>query len=45
VTAIRVGPPPPNAAAVLEIEAADGVRTLLTVSRPEAFALPPGAHK
>jgi hypothetical protein len=45
VTAIRMGPPPPNAAAVLEIEAADGVRTLLTVSRPEAFALPPGAHK
>jgi hypothetical protein len=45
VTAIRMGPPPPDAAAVLEIEAADAVRTLLTVSRPEAFALPPRAHK
>jgi Family of unknown function (DUF5335) len=45
VTAIRMGPPLPDAAAVLEIEAADGVRTLLTVSSPEAFALPPGAHK
>ncbi len=45
VTAIRKGPPPPDAAAVVEIEAADAVRTLLTVSHPEAFALPPAAHK
>ena len=45
VKAIRMGPPPPDAAAVLEIEAGDSVRTLLTVSRPEAFALPPGSRK
>ena len=45
VTAIRMGPPPLDAAAILEIEAADGVRTLLTVSRPEAFALPLGSRK
>ena len=45
VRAIRMGPPPAHAAAVLEIEAQDGDRTLLTVSRPEAFALPSGAHK
>jgi hypothetical protein len=45
VRTIRMGPPPAQAATVLEIEAQDGVRTLLTVSRPEAFALPSGAHK
>jgi len=45
VRAIRMGPPPAHTAAVLEIEAQDGVRTLLTVSRPEAFALPSGAHR
>jgi hypothetical protein len=42
VKEIRLGPPPRDAAAVLEIEGHDNTRTLLTVSRREKYALPPG---
>lgn len=41
VKEIRLGPPPRDAAAVLEIEGHDNTRTLLTVSRREKYALPP----
>jgi len=45
VVAVRTGPPPAQAAAVLEIEAKDGNRTLLTLTRPEEYALPPGSRR
>jgi Family of unknown function (DUF5335) len=40
VTAIRVLPPSTRRGGVLEVEAKDGTRTVLTLSRPEEFALP-----
>jgi hypothetical protein len=40
VTVIRVIPPRGRFGAVLDIEAADGSRTLLELSRPEDFELP-----
>jgi hypothetical protein len=43
--AIRSGGPAPGAGATLEIEAQDGTRTVLTLSRPEEYALPPGSHR
>jgi hypothetical protein len=45
VTAIRLRPPAGEAGAALEVEAKDGTRTVLELSRPEAFALPPAARK
>ena len=42
VKAIQVRPPTGNAGAAVEIETNDGVRTLLQLSRPEEYALPPG---
>jgi len=41
-TAVRVLPPSTRIGGVLEVEAEDGSKTLLTLSRPEEFALPPG---
>jgi hypothetical protein len=43
VTAILVRPPTESTGPALEIEAKDGTRTLLLLTRPEAYALPPGA--
>jgi hypothetical protein len=45
VVAVRTGPAPARTAAVVEIEAKDGDRTLLTLTRPEEYALPPGSRK
>jgi len=45
VTAVRAGPPPPHAAAILEFESQDGIRTLLTVSHPGEYELPPSLRK
>src|SRR5262249_1309611 len=42
VTAIRVRPPLGQSGAALEVVAQDGTRTVLELSRPEAYALPPG---
>jgi hypothetical protein len=44
-TVIRVRPPSGKAGAALEVEATDGTRTLLELSRPEAYALPPANEK
>ena len=44
VTAIRVLPPVMSAGATLEIEAQDGTKTLLELTRPEDYALPPAAQ-
>jgi hypothetical protein len=41
VTAIRVRPPAGRAGAAVEIDAEDGTTTLLELSRPEDFELPP----
>jgi len=41
-TAIWVLQPTGDAGPVLEIEAEDGTRTVLELSKPEAYALPPG---
>ena len=41
VTAIRVLPPTPSAGAVVEVEAQNGTKTLLELTRPEDYALPP----
>jgi hypothetical protein len=41
VTVIREIPPTEKQGAVLEVETADGTRTILQLTRPEAFALPP----
>jgi hypothetical protein len=40
-SAIRMLPPGESTGAVLEIEANDGTKTILELSKPEAFALPP----
>jgi uncharacterized protein DUF5335 len=40
--AIRVLPPSERSGAVLEVESADGTRTILDLSHPESYALPPG---
>ena len=41
VTAIRVLPPTKSAGAVVEVEAQNGSKTLLELTRPEDYALPP----
>ena len=41
VTAIRVLPPTTSAGAVVEVEAQNGTKTLLELTRPEDYALPP----
>jgi hypothetical protein len=41
VTTIRVLPPTKSAGAVVEVEAQDGTKTLLELTRPEDYALPP----
>jgi hypothetical protein len=41
VTAIRVLPPTTSAGAVMEVEAQNGTKTLLELTRPEDYALPP----
>ena len=43
VTVIRVLPPIGESGAVVEVESKDGTRTVLELTRPEAFALPPPA--
>lgn len=43
VAAIRMRPPVGEAGATLEVVAEDGTRTILELSRPEAYELPPGA--
>jgi len=43
VTAIRTLLPTSNTGPVLDIEAKDGTKTLLMLSRPEDYALPPAA--
>jgi hypothetical protein len=40
VTALRALPPAGRSGSVLEIEASDGTKTLLTLSRPAEYALP-----
>lgn len=50
VTAVRVRPPVGASGAAVEVDAQDGTRTLLELSRPEAYELPPasddrGTHK
>ena len=47
VTAIRLRPPTGAEGPALEVEARDGSKTILALSPPEAYALPPaeqGAH-
>jgi hypothetical protein len=44
-TAIRVRPPAGRTGAAVLIEAQDGTKTLLELSRPEDYALPPGAKR
>ncbi|HXA65148.1 MAG TPA: DUF5335 family protein [Bryobacteraceae bacterium] len=44
-TAIRVRPPVGRMGAAVLIEAQDGTKTLLELSRPEDYALPPGATR
>jgi hypothetical protein len=44
VTAIRVRPPVGAAGAALEVDSNDGTRTLLELSRPEAYELPPASN-
>lgn len=41
VTVVRVLPPIGESGAVVEVEARDGTRTVLELTRPEAYALPP----
>ena len=41
VSVIRIIPSTSNRGAVLEVEATDGSRTVLTLSRPEEYELPP----
>ena len=40
-TVIRVLPPTGDAGPIMEVEAKDGTKTILELSNPEAFALPP----
>jgi hypothetical protein len=44
-TAIRVRPPAGRTGAAVLIEAQDGTKTLLELSSPEDYALPPGATR
>jgi hypothetical protein len=44
ISAIYMIPRTETTGAVLEIEADDGTRSLLTLSQPGAYALPPGNH-
>jgi Family of unknown function (DUF5335) len=44
-TAIRVVPAMGEAGPVLEVEAADGTRTILELTRPEDYALPPAENR
>jgi|SRR5579872_2499161 len=44
-TAIWLRPPTGDAGAALEVEAKDGTRTVLQLSQPEAYALPPAASE
>ena len=39
---IRVLPPSERSGAVLEVESADGTKTILELSNPQNYALPPG---
>ena len=43
--ALWVRPPFGRTGAALEVEARDGTRTVLELSRPEDYALPPGANR
>lgn len=45
VTALRVRPPAGKFGAAVLVEARDGTKTLLELSRPEDYALPPGAQE
>lgn len=45
VTAIRELPPETERGAVLEVESKDGTRTLLTLTPPEEFMLPPSEQQ
>jgi hypothetical protein len=40
VVAIRVRPPVGEMGSAMEVEAHDGIKTILTLSRPDAYALP-----
>ena len=40
-TAIRVRPPVGDEGAAVEVEAEDGTKTLLELTKPEAYSLPP----
>jgi hypothetical protein len=44
VTAIRIRPPVGDSGAVLEVVARDGTRTLLELTHPEAYELPPASR-
>jgi hypothetical protein len=44
-TAIRVLPADETTGAVLEVEAADGTKTVLELTRPEDYALPPTGRR
>jgi Family of unknown function (DUF5335) len=44
VAAIRMRPPVGDSGAAVEVVAQDGTRTVLELSRPEAYELPPGAQ-
>ena len=44
VTAIRVRPPVGSSGAAIEVDSSDGTRTLLELSRPEAYELPPAPN-
>ncbi len=45
VTAIRVMPATAQRGAIIHVEAKDGVRTILRLSLPEEYALPPGERR
>ena len=44
VTAVRVRPPAGSSGAAIEVDSEDGTRTLLELSRPEAYELPPASN-
>ena len=44
VTVIRVRPPVGSSGAALEVDSKDGARTILELSRPEAYELPPPSN-
>jgi hypothetical protein len=45
VTAIRLRPAAPPTGSAVEIDANDGTQTLLLLSLPEDYALPPGSQR